>query len=75
MHDLTPKAMRCGPFNCPSVYQLEDGRLQIVGMSAIHSSVLACLNVGPGEETIIIDQALLDDYVRLRAAELGWKAP
>lgn len=34
MRNLTPAHLRCGPLNCPSVHELEDGRLLIVGECA-----------------------------------------
>lgn len=65
--NLTPKAMRCGPRNCPSVHQLEDGRLLIVGRIAEpHEMAGSDIDRGDNEEVIIIDPALLDDVPR------GW---
>lgn len=38
--NLTPEHMRCGPFSsCPSIHELEDGRLLIVGEAAALSTV------------------------------------
>ncbi len=66
--NLTPKAMRCGPRNCPSVHQLEDGRLLIVGRIAEpHEMAGSDIDRGDNEEAVIIDPALLDDVPR------GWR--
>jgi hypothetical protein len=65
MKNLTPKAMRCGPFNCPSVHQLEDGTIAIIGRKGPRDPMSETSYFGhpiaADEELIIIDHALLDD--------------
>ena len=68
MKNLTPKAMRCAPLHCPSVGQLEDGRLLIIGArSGPELAHFVNERLGNGETAIIIDPALLDDVPR------GWR--
>jgi len=77
MKDLTPQAMRCRLGWCPSVGQLEDGRLLIVGKIAPWLEVNEDsspvdreswpVSVGTDETAVIIDPALLDDVPR------GWR--
>jgi hypothetical protein len=53
----TPLPLRCGPFNCPAVYELKDGRVLIIGKQT--SSQLAKeINgkVGADEHAIVIDR-------------------
>ena len=64
MKDLTPKAMRCPAGYCPSVGQLEDGRLLIVGARADQKAHDADIGMAANEQAIIIDPALLDDVPR-----------
>ena len=54
MKNLTPQHLRCAPLHCPSVHELEDGRLRIVGEE--DANVAGC---GEGERAIIIDRELL----------------
>lgn len=63
--NLTPKAMRCEQSYCPSVHQLEDGRLLIVGARIDENTPLG--DIGDDEDAIIIAPALLDDVPR------GWR--
>lgn len=65
--NLTPKAMRRGPRNCPSVGQLDDGSLLIVGKRATMAAAIERVSVGEDEHAVIIDRALLDDVPR------GWR--
>ena len=54
MQDLTPSHLKCFHGTCPSVWELDDGRLLIVGEVAYKN-----LPVGGRETAIIIDRALL----------------
>lgn len=65
--NLTPKAMRCGPIHCPSVHQLDDGSLLIVGKRASMAAAIERVSVGEDEHAITIAPALLDDVPR------GWR--
>ncbi len=68
IRDLTPKAMRCGPRNCPSVHQLANGELLIVGRIAEpHEMAGSDIDRGDNEQAILIAPALLDDVPR------GWR--
>lgn len=73
MKDLTPANLRCGPSNCPSVHELEDGRLLIVGKrTSVSAEILATMDLAT-EEVIIIDRALLStirDDVRAECVKL-----
>lgn len=74
--NLTPLHLRCGPRNCPSVRELDDGRLLIVGkevdpydtggdellLDAVNM-LLDEQDVGENETVVIIDRTLLDDVV------------
>lgn len=63
MKDLTPSHFRCAmSMSCPSVHELDDGRLAITGELAN----------GGGEDTIIIDPALLANVDRFPS---NYKAP
>lgn len=77
MKNLTPAHMRCDVVaTCPSLRQLEDGRLLIVGRDAMavtpdddHVISRAAWTlydekkIGDGEAAIVISPDLLDDYV------------
>jgi len=59
MKNLTPQHLRCAPLHCPSVHELEDGRLLIVGKrTSVSAEVLATMNLAT-EEAIVIDRELL----------------
>lgn len=85
MKNLTPKAMRCDSGWCPSVGQLEDGRLLIVGKIAPWLEVNEdsspvdreswTVSVGTDETAVIIDPALLDDFVagKVREERAAWR--
>lgn len=80
--NLTPEHMRCDATSCPSLHQLEDGRLLVVGTQV--EPPVATINdfanpepfleiagkVGPGEAAVIISPALLDVYVAEKVASL-----
>jgi hypothetical protein len=73
MKDVTPKHMRCTYMaGCPSIHELEDGRLLIVGkMAAYPGHSYQGVPIGPGEDAMIIDKALLStirDEVREECA-------
>jgi hypothetical protein len=70
MRNLTPSHLRCGVMSdCPSITQLEDGRLLIVGKKSSESEdtyllgPLGHVRVGIGEEAIVISPDLLADYI------------
>lgn len=80
--NLTPEHMRCEiATSCPSLHQLEDGRLLVVGTQV--EPPVATINdfanpepfleiagkVGPGEAAVIISPALLDVYVAEKVRE------
>jgi hypothetical protein len=79
--NLTPEHMRCYAAECPSLHQLEDGRLLVVGTQV--EPPVATINdfanpepfleiagkVGPGEAAVIISPALLDVYVAEKVRE------
>lgn len=76
MKDLTPQAMRCAAGYCPSVGQLEDGRLLIVGEMQFDWWVRERGgSPGPNEMGVIIDPALLDDFVagKVREERAAWR--
>lgn len=65
MKNWTPQALRCGFGSCPTVRELADGRLLIVGRAA-HWDV-AATEIAPmadDETAVIIDRALLGDIIR-----------
>lgn len=70
MKDLTPKAMRCGPFNCPSIGRLDGGSLLIVGKRASMAAAIERVSVGEDEHAVIISPDLLSDYVAGEVAAL-----
>lgn len=63
MKDLTPAKFKCSIQDaCPSVHDLEDGRLLIVGRFAPTELVMkAGIKLGDSEDAFIIDRALLVD--------------
>jgi hypothetical protein len=74
VRNITPAHLRCGPFNCPSVHELEDGRLLIVGKRTnVSAEVLSTMDLAT-EEAVIIDRALLAtirDEVREECANIA----
>jgi hypothetical protein len=58
MRNLTPEHLRCAYGTCPAVYELEDGRLLIVGKWA-NSEMRGDVPVGEDETAIVIDRAYL----------------
>jgi hypothetical protein len=60
MKNLTPEHMKCPAGYCPSVHELDDGRLLIVGQTAgLVADDEQVAKPGPDETAIIIDRALL----------------
>jgi hypothetical protein len=58
--NLTPSHMRCVyAAACPSVHELDDGRLLIVGMESHEEAQKCGAGWSDGETAIIIDRALL----------------
>lgn len=84
--NLTPEHMRCAAGTCPSVHQLEDGRLLIVGAEAPtdldgETVFETGARIGQNEAGVIISPDLLSslpELVRLREAlalakqEINW---
>ena len=68
MRNLTPEHMRCNDtLTCPSVHQRDDGMLVIVGRRAqiadVSEGSLPRYDMA-SEDVIVIDPALLDDWVK-----------
>jgi hypothetical protein len=61
--NLTPEHMRCDATSCPSLHQLEDGRLLVVGEYAIREARDAGVHHELWENAVLIEPALLDVYV------------
>jgi hypothetical protein len=57
--DITPHHMRCFAGSCPSVHELDDGRLMIIGKRGDFMADNLNIAVADSEEAIIIDRALL----------------
>ncbi len=65
MKNITPEHMRCQIGYCPSVHELNDGRLLIVG-EYVSTNELREMGANPNPETeggVIIDRALLANIV------------
>lgn len=71
MKDLTPEHMRCPWGQCPSVRELEDGRLLIVGARADQRALDAGIGMSPTEQAILIDRSYFADFIRERIAREG----
>jgi hypothetical protein len=67
MRNLTPLHLRCHPSHCPSIHELDDGSLLIVGKSATMAAALERIPVGVGELAVIVSEELLAGVVP------GWK--
>ena len=57
--NLTPAHLRCGPRNCPSIHELDDGSLLIVGKSATMAAALERVSVGEDEHAVVVDRELV----------------
>jgi hypothetical protein len=66
--DLTPKEFKCSyGASCPGVFELEDGRLLIVGgLYAIEASKLG-IPYGHDEFPVVIERGLLDEVLKCQA--------
>jgi len=79
MKNITPVPMRCDSFQCPSIHELEDGRLLIIG-EYLSTNEAREAGANPNPETegaIIIDRALLAtirDEVREECALIADRA-
>lgn len=87
MQDWTPKAMRCEDGWCPSVHELDDGRLLIVGDRAAQQwhqqengewerrAAQGGGALANHEEAVIISPDLLSDYVagKVREERAAWR--
>lgn len=64
MKNLTPQNMRCQgrPF-CPSVHELDNGKLLIVGQDGNGEAAFRRIPVGDNEYAIIVDRALLAELI------------
>lgn len=65
--NLTPLHLRCHPSHCPSIHELDDGSLLIVGKSATMAAACEHIPVGEGEHAVIVSGELLGNVVP------GWK--
>jgi hypothetical protein len=64
MHNLTPSHLRCGVMSsCPSINQLEDGRLLIVGTYSPARARLNNVPMGEDETAIVISPEYFSDYI------------
>ena len=70
MKDLTPAHMRGGPRNCPSIHELDDGSLLIVGKRGAQQAYDGNVGMALDEEAVIISPDLLSDYVAGEVAAL-----
>lgn len=59
MRNITPVHLRCEWGECPSVHELEDGRLLIVGRDAFDEAERGEVAWGIDETPIIVDRAIL----------------
>ncbi len=59
--EVTPAAFICGPGSCPSVFEIEDGRLLVIGkkVDASKARLLPEGKVGPDELVIEIPAGLV----------------
>lgn len=64
MKNLTPERFRCAPLHCPSVHELADKRLRIVGQRDGSQD-----GASDGETAIIINRDLLEDVFKAWLAE------
>lgn len=64
MKDITPARFRCvaNLVSCPAVHEMDDGRLVVIGKRIDWQSYK--FNVGPDEEAIVIDPAMLENVKR-----------
>jgi len=65
MKNLTPEHMRCTLGACPAVYELDDGKLLIVGELAAYEQVPCASH----ETTIVIDRELLANVIAVSERE------
>ncbi len=67
MKNWTPQALRCGFGSCQVVYELEDGRLLIVGTHVreiADATSAEPIEVAPTEAAVIIERAYFADLFR-----------
>lgn len=77
MKNLTPQHLRCPLADCPSVHELEDGKIMVVGPSLYNDGYARDVKLGPGENAVMIDKALLStirDEVREKCATVADEA-
>jgi hypothetical protein len=68
--DLTPKEFKCSyGASCPSVHELEDGRLLIVGRLSQFEAKELGINWSAGEVPILIERGLLDKVLKCQASD------
>jgi hypothetical protein len=61
MKNLTPKKLRCGLGTCPAVYEIEPGKLLIIGKRAELVALQRGARIGADETAVIIDHELLGE--------------
>jgi hypothetical protein len=66
MRKLSEDSMNCYPRNCPAIFEMDDGRLMVVGSDLADAPPEA--NVGPGERPVAIHRAVLESAARSLAA-------
>lgn len=67
MKEITPEKLRCGIGMCPALFELDDGRVVIIGKmptaeQPLPSAILE--RIGVGEASIIIPAEYLEDLER-----------
>lgn len=69
--NLTPPHLRCVTGSCPSIHQLEGGRLLIVGthVREIADVTREQVGVAPTEAAVVIDEDLLSLYIAEKVEE------
>lgn len=70
MKNLTPEELRCSYGGCPSIHELEDGRLLIIGLDGHEETIKRRIPGADNERAIIIDRALLANVLRGEANAL-----
>ena len=64
MKNLTPEHLRCTmAMSYPSIHELEDGKLLIVGKAAMAPELRQVPDLADDQDAIIIDRALLQDWL------------
>jgi len=64
MREITPKKLRCGVGLCPAIFELDDGKIVIIGKLPISDSEIPEVilsKVGDGEGIVILPPEYLKD--------------